>query len=272
VRDDKLHTPKKAYQAMKTMIAELENARFKRRESTREDLYSLLFEKDGGGEVRVIWSLQPRSVAIPRTCKVIGMLGGRLSSGVELTIAGDPIFVEGPLSGLPAAGPRAAKVVADSTRDFSGTQDSNGWSYGTFAGSTAAFIPLKKFRTTDWKKEWWDEHPYLSISDREQHPSESPGGAVAAVRRWTAGRGGRFRISARFSCGSQGDGVGVKVLLEGRELFSETIGGGRPLISQFDSFRTVPAGGRVDFAVFPGPRGNADFDATEVTVTIAETP
>ena len=272
VRDDKLHTPKKDYQAMKTLISELGNARFKRRESTRGDLYSILFEKDGGGEVRVIWSLQPRSVAIPRTCKVIGMLGGRLPSGVELRIAGDPIFVEGALSGLPAAGPRAAKVVADSVRDFSGTQDSNGWSYGTFVGSSSAFVPLKEFRTTDWKKEWCGQYPYLSISDREQHPSESPGGAVAAVRRRTIDRGGRFRIIARFRCGSQGDGVGVKVLLEGRELFSETIGGGRPVVSQFDSVRTVPPGGRIDFAVFPGPRGNADFDATEVTVTIAETP
>jgi hypothetical protein len=272
VRGDNAHTPKKAYRAMQAMIGEIGQARFVRREATAGGLYSLLFERDTGAQVRVIWSLQPRAISVAAPCAAFGMLGERLAPGSAAAVGGEPIFVEGPLSGLPDPDPAAPRVIADSARDFSGTQGGNGWSYGVFVGESTAFVPLADFRATDWKREWYSKYPFLSLSDREQHPSESPSGAVAAVRRWTSSAGGRVGITARFHCGPRGDGVGVKVFLGGQELFSDTIGGGHPATSRFNSNQTLRPGSGLDFAVFPGPRGNADFDATEISVTIAEAP
>jgi len=47
-------------------------------------------------------------------------------------------------------------------------------------------------------------------------------------------------------------------------------GGPHPASAQFDAEEVLVPGEHVDFAVFPGPNGNANFDATEIAVTIAE--
>ncbi len=272
VRNDGSHTPKAAYGAMRTMIAEIGSARFVRREETRGGFYSELFQSGSGTPIRVIWSLRPFPLAVPASCRAIGMLGGELAPGAGLTVGSEPVFVEGPLSGLPAPDPSSARIIADSVRDFSDAQGRHGWSYGVFVGDSPDFVPLGDFRATDWKREWYSRYPFLSLADREQHPSESGAGPVAAVRRWTFEGGGRVRITARFHCGPKGDGVVVKVLLDGREAFSQAIGGPHPVEARFESAQDLAAGATVDFAVFPGPGGNANFDATEFSAAIAEQP
>jgi len=272
VHNDRPRTPKPAYRAMKVMIDEIGIANLVRRETTAADFYSILFRRASGQEVRVMWSLQPRAIVVPASSKVVGMLGKARVSGAGFVIASEPVFVEGTVSGLPPREVGAPKIIADSVRDFSNVQGRRGWSYGMFEPGPAGFKPLTGFRETDWKREWNARYPFLSLTDREQHPAESGAGPVAAVRRWTSLNGGRLRVRAVFACGPQGDGVGVKVILEGRELFSDAIGGRRPASCQFDSTCAVPPGGRVDFAVYPATRGNADFDATQVSVTITEEP
>jgi hypothetical protein len=263
------HTPKESYRAMQVMITEIGNARFVRREATPDDLYSLLFERGPGEEIRIVWSLRPRTLVVPPACSVTAMLGGAAAPDGPLTLGGEPFYIEGPMSGLPAPGPDAPSAIADSERDFSGSQGAGGWSYGAFVGGGASFVPLEQFRVTDWKREWFARFPYLSISDREQHPSESAAGPVAAVRRWTATGACRVRICARFRCGARGDGVRVAIYVEGRELHSMPIGGPFPREARFDFEQALVPAGPVDFAVFPGPHGNSDFDATETGVTIS---
>jgi hypothetical protein len=269
VRDDRAHTPKEAYHAMGTLIREVGDARFVRREDTPRDLYSLLFEKDSGEQVRVLWSLTPRQIAVPAACRVVGMLGDP-RGGATVGLGGEPVFVEGPLTGLPPGDRGAPKVLADSARGFSDTQGADGWSYGAFMGDSTAFSALADFHSTNWKREWYGPYAFLSLTATEQHPSESPAGAVAAVRRWTSSRAGRFHVIARFRCGPKGDGVGVKVLLNGRELFSGSAGGPNQALARFDADEDLAAGASLDFAVYPGPKGNVSFDATEVSVMIEE--
>jgi Glycosyl hydrolase catalytic core len=269
VRDDRTHTPKEAYHAMETLIREIGDARFVRREDTPRDLYSLLFERASGEQVRVLWSLRPYQIAVPAACRVVGMLGDPRQDAI-LGTGGKPVFVDGPLTGLPAGVRNPPKILADSARGFSDTQGADGWSYGSFVGDSTAFTALADFRSTDWKREWYGPYAFLSLTDTEQHPAESPAGAVAAVRRWTSARGGRVRIVARFHCGPKGDGVGVKVLLDGRERFSESVGGPNQAAVRYDAVEQLAAGVPLDFAVYPGPKGNSNFDATEVSVTIEE--
>jgi hypothetical protein len=272
VHDDPAHRPKAAYRALGTMIAEIGGRSFVRREETADGLYCLLFSSASGAQVRVVWSLEARALDVPVDCRAVGMTGGVLKPGAPVTVGDEPVYIEGSFSGLPPRGPAGPRVITDSARDFSRDQGQGGWSYGMFIGTSGEFIPLTDFRVTDWKSEWFSRHPFLSLSDREQHPSESPAGPVAAVRRWTCAAGGNLRLSARFRCGEKGDGVTVKVLLGGRELFSREIGGPHPPSAQFDSVEGVPVGGTVDFAVLPGSKGNANFDATETSVVISEVP
>jgi hypothetical protein len=270
VRSDGRQTPKAAYWAIKTMIAQLGGARFVRREPTASDFYSILFQRDSGGEVRVIWSLRPRVITVPSSSRAVDLSGTGMGSGDAFAVGSEPVFVQGPVAGLPAPDALGPRIIADSVRDFSGTQGSSGWSYGTFAAGSTDFTAAGDFRTTDWKREWYARYPYLSLTDTDQHPSESGSGPVAAVRRWTCEKGGHMRIEARFHCGARGDGVTVTVLLDGREAFSAPVGGPHPASAQFDAEEVLLPGEHVDFAVFPGPNGNANFDATEIAVTIAE--
>jgi Glycosyl hydrolase catalytic core len=270
VRNDRRQTPKAAYWAMKTMIAQVGGAHFVRREPTAPDFYSMLFRRDDGGEVRVIWSLMPRAITVPSAGAAVDMMGAGIGPGNAVAIGGEPVFVVGPVEGLPPPDADAPAVVADSVRDFSGAQGSHGWSYGMFIAGSGKFVPSGDFRATDWKREWYSRYPYFSLTDRDQHPAQSAAGAVAAVRRWTSSAAARIRVDARFRCGAKGDGVRVKVLLDGREAFSGVIGGPHAASAQFNSVEAVAPGGHIDFAVFPGPHGNANFDATEVSVTISD--
>jgi hypothetical protein len=270
VRADKRETPKPAYMAMKTMIAEIGAAHFVRRERTKSDFYSLLFDRDAGGQVRVIWSLRPDKLNLTASCKAVGMLGGDVASGVPLAIGTEPVFVEGSLSNLPSEDANPPRIIADSQEGFSDSQGLHGWSYGILVGDSTDFKTLKDFRTTDWKREWFSSCPFLSFTDTEQHPSEMGAEPVAAVRRWTCEGGGRLRIFARFRCGPKGDGVKVRVLVNGREAFADVIGGVHHGTAQFESVQDLPPGSSIDFAVFPGSRGNADFDATEISARIIE--
>lgn len=270
VRQDRAHTPKKAYHAMATLISQVGGARFVRRESTPPDFYALRFERPTGEVVHVVWSLAPRALPVPPACQVTDLLGGAVAAGPSVAVGPEPIYIAGAMSGFPAPDPRAPRRLADSARDFSGIQGANHWSYGVFVGDTPAFVPLDQFHATDWKREWYGRYPYVSLSDREQHPSESPAGPVAAVRRWTCEAGGSVHLHAQFHCGAQGDGVRVEVLLDGQQVFEQSIGGPNPARAEFAAERVLPPGAHVDFAVYPGPKGNANFDATEVSASAEE--
>jgi hypothetical protein len=270
VHQDRAHTPKRAYHALATLIAQVGGARFARREHTPPDFYALRFERPTGEVVRVVWSLRPRALAVPAACRVTDLVGGPVAAGPAVAVGPEPLYIEGPFAGFPEPDPHAPRRLADSARDFAGIQGANHWSYGVFVGAAPAFLPLDQFHATDWKREWYGRYPYVSLSDREQHPAESPAGPVAAVRRWTCDAGGSVHLHAQFGCGAQGDGVRVEVLLDGQRVFAQSVGGPNPARADFDMVRVLPPGAHVDFAVYPGPRGNANFDATEFSASAEE--
>ncbi len=269
VRDDAKRTPKPAYVAMATMIQQLRNASFVTREKTPADLYSLVFARPSGEEVRVLWSLKPVTVAASGATKIVDLNGKPIEATSQLYLDDSPIFVTGPLKGLPA--PPAAKevVLADSLRDFSSAQGSP-WSYGIFMGNSTTFIPLPNYVITDWVKTWAGQYPYISLTASDQHPSAVGLTQVSAVRRWKSSYTGPVRIAGHFRCGTQGDGVGVSILVDGRRRFRKLLGGGNgnPVVESFDFVQTVRPGTIIDFAVDPGPGVDYNYDATTVYATI----
>jgi hypothetical protein len=271
IRDDARRTPKPAYLAMSAMIQQLRGTNFVTREKTPETMYSLVFARPSGEEVRVLWSLEPVTVSASGATGVVDINGKPIEVTSQLRIDDSPVFVTGPLNGLPS--PPASKeiVLADSLRDFSSAQGTT-WSYGVFMGGSTTFIPLPNYVITDWVKTWSGQYPYISLTGSDQHPSAVGKTPVSAVRRWKSNHAGPVRITGYFRCGTQGDGVGVSILVDGHRRFRKLLGGGKgnPIVESFDFVQAVRPDTIVDFAVDPGPGVDINFDATTVYATISK--
>ncbi len=273
VRSDAARTPKPAYRALASLVRQLDGARCVRREPSAEGIYSILFQRPSGEQVRVLWALQPALIAASGSIAITDLAGRRVDAGAELNLSDSPLFVTGDFSGLPPAPPQTETVLADSRRDFSSMQGANGWYYGSHRGPAGlGFSPLPSYAVTDWSAEWKGELPFISVSDRDQHPSVAGSVPVAAVRRWVSTRAGEVHVTGSFHCGTQGDGVGVSVLVDGRPLFRELLGGGRhPVERKFDFVQQVGPGTAIDFAVDPGPGNDISYDVTDFSATIRST-
>jgi hypothetical protein len=270
-RGDASVTQKRAFAAMRTMTAELKNACFIARDQTPADMYSIRFRRSGGEDVRVMWSLSPRELNVTGVTRAVDLDGRALEGSEILRLSESPIFVTGELQGLP--GPNS-RTLAEARQGFSERQGDSGWSYG-FATATANFTALPSHSSDDWRRAWWGEQPYLSVTSTEQHPSARDGQPVAAVRRWRSERHDVVRIKGNFSGGrSGGDGVGVSVAVNGQQRFRKILGGGagNPVGENFDFLETVEPGTTIDFVVDPGPAANPDHDNTAVNVTISTPP
>jgi len=271
MRDDAQHTPKPAYFAMATMIRQLHGADFVRRDASIPGLYSLVFARPSGEEVRVVWAVKPLTVAASGETAVMDMQGRAMKPAPALALDDSPLFITGPLTGLPPPPPATdEEILTDSAHDFSGRQGDHGWSYGVFEGDSTVFRPLPVCNTTDWKQEWSGDYPFISLSAHDQHPSVKDGIPVSAARRWVSDYDGSVRVAGQFRCGTQGDGVGVSVWVDGRRKFRKLLGGkdGNAVVENFDFIQAVHPGTKIDFAVDPGPATDINFDAAAVSATI----
>jgi hypothetical protein len=270
VLNDSSFTRRKAHAAMKNLNAQLRTARFVAREQTAAHVYSLRFAATNGRELRVLWALTPLAVTVPASTNVTDHLGNpvTVASG-SLTVTGAPVFVSGPLPGLPGASTaRTAAAITDSTAAFSLQQGGYGWHYGYFMGDDTTFTPLKETRVTDWKEEWIGNFHSLFITNVDQHPSKSDNQPVSAVRRWMSSVDGNVQVTAHFKVGLTGDGVRVRVLADGQVLHSATLSRGTSIAADFSFTRSVKTGTVLDFAVDPGAAADIDNDATQVAITI----
>jgi hypothetical protein len=271
LQGDRAHTPRAAYAAMKTLNARLRGATFIARERTDRHVYALRFASADGRELRVLWALSPFTVPVPAGTTMTSLSGQPVaSSGGTLSVTDAPVYVSGPLPALAKAGTApAAAALADSASGFSLQQGENGWSYGYFVGDSTNFEPLTETRGTDWKEAWTGRFRSLILTNTEQHPAVSSGKSIAAVRRWVSTTDGSLHVTARFKkVGPKGDGVHVRVLVDGRAVREARLNRDAGIAADFDFSQPAHVGTVFDFAVDPGTAGNADYDATKVSVTI----
>jgi len=94
--------PKPAYVSYAAMTRQLTGTEFERQEDVAAGVYSFVFDAGRGTKTRVIWSTEPRTIAV-RTDRPISItdLTGRtetyhpLAGRVYLTLSGEPIYVTG---------------------------------------------------------------------------------------------------------------------------------------------------------------------------------
>ncbi len=266
-------TPKLSAYAMQTLINELSGAKFVRREKTDPNIYSMLFQHADGTQVRVLWALNPVAVnlSVGTATTMTSMTGASLGAPTSVTLTDQPVFVDGMLAGLPPVPLNADVYLTDANRGFTDTQGGNGWSFGSFIGATTAFQPMTTYTLTDWTAAWSNEYAYNDVTPADQHPSTTANLPVSAVRRWTSNFKGAVRVTGNFQCSVGGDGVGVRVLVNGQPLFRKLLGGTSPDISyNFDFVAPVQVGTTIDFAADPGPATDINFDATPMTATISK--
>lgn len=192
-----------------------------------------------------------------------------------------------------AAAPMLADVVADSVRDFSGTQGENGWAYGYWDESkdadgaydqTRDFRPLANYgtdpinrlseRTEFTTGDLWyleDGRSYTSLWAEGGHPHGTMDlGAYArarqwAVRRWVSTVTGRIAIHGHagkvMPWGENwGGSVRFLVVADGHRVYeAEADDGGR----EYSVRVAVEVGTVVDFLIGPGSAiGVSRFTAT----------
>lgn len=260
--------PKLAAFAMQVMINELTDARFVRRDATAPGLYSMLFVRPSGEEVRVMWSLERTSIAADGATRIVNLEGRTREIPGRISVDDNPLFISGKLTALPPPPSTRVSQIADARTGFSGQQGGNGWSFGEQVGADPAFRLLPNYTVSDWNAAWGGAHPYLFITSGDQHPSSGAGLPVTAVRRWTSDRNDTVRIVGEFRCTTNGDGVGAAVLVNGQLVFRRSLGGGNSVSAAFDLEQNIAPGTTIDFAVDPGPGTDISYDATQITASI----
>lgn len=281
------YAPKPAYVAYSTLARELDSATFEKREPTiGEDVYSLLF-RHGEDEVRVMWSLKPVNIqaqaAKPLT--LTDLVGGTQTlepkdGAVTISLTDTPIYVTGALRGLPPVEKQPGEIVANSEEDFSSEQGASGWSYGTFVApepggpyDPAAWTPMPKYNVTIWGYEWVGEDKFLKISPSNAHPATTKDKKqIWAVRRWKSSVEGKLQIKAHFTRSGRGDGATARIFVDGKEVWSQQIGGGKTSAAECDITVPVKTGTLVDISVDPGPALNVENDATSTSVVLVHIP
>jgi hypothetical protein len=119
----------------------------------------------------------------------------------------------------------------------------------------------------DWDDCWRGPGEYLDLSQAGTNPSARAGKQLWTIRRWTSDFSGPIHLLCHVSRGDpHGDGISVKVFLDGKLLHSEPF---LPKESKdIDLTFDVNKGSQVDLAVTPGPKTDTLYDGTSFRATL----
>ena len=279
------YTPVVCYAAYANLVLQLHRAQFVRREATDSRTRVYRFDKDDRS-VWVCWStFGPAKLAFAASepLRVVDMVGGEqelkpVGGQVEVPASDPPVYVVGAKSAVTAVRelPRKDEVLADSVRDFSGTQGQGNWTYGYCVSNRDGSAPYApgdvkpmfwEASQGDWDDRWQGPGQWFSIGEAGASPAAKGSGQMWTVRRWTSDTAGPVHIVASVKHGQpKGDGVGCKIFLDGKELFSKLVAPKSSI--DIDLSPTIQKGSRLDFVITPGPGIDSNFDATSCRITI----
>lgn len=272
-----------SYVSYATLIQQLDGAEYVKQEAnqvyTRAHVY--LFRR-GDDNIRVCWATHPAKIAL-KTAKpltVSNIMGGETTLApvkgvVTLDLNEDTIYVHGPVTGVSEV-PTSDHVIASSTDDYGNTQGLNNWSYGyiqgpgigTGEGDTPSVVytddKFQEFKQveTAWGYEWAGvpDCQFLKISQGTMHPGQTGGHDVAPVLRWKSPVRGKITISGFWDNEGNGMGVRANVMVDGKSVYCQKVGGKDAKRVEFSVPATVKKGSLVDFYLLP--KADLAYDAT----------
>ncbi len=173
--------------------------------------------------------------------------------------------------------------IADSADGFGKEQGGQGWSYHYYVSSkdgTGTYVPedvlpMKWSPDRGEAKDIWTAPQTWFYLGRESAKSRLIEGGYQgwAVRRWTSDHEGEIAITGTVKCTAAegegpdaGDGIGLRVFLDGKEIFNKLLP--PQAIAELQIRTPIRKGSKLDFAVTPGPGLNALFDGSQFRATI----
>jgi hypothetical protein len=107
---------------------------------------------------------------------------------------------------------------------------------------------------------WSRDGGYPFASGSQMHPSDA-----WAIRRWVSNLDGELTLSGLVSRGDGGDGVNVRIFVDGQEIFRQEVSPTASINYNVPNVK-VKVGSKIDFAV--NQRDESSFDATTFTSII----
>lgn len=261
-----------SYVSYANLIQQLDGAKFVRREAerpyTRAHVY--VFQR-GADEVRVAWATHPSKIRV-RTAgpvRAFNLMGTEIpltpaNGELVLNLGEDAIFLRGKVAGITELD-TGVRVLAASSDDYTKVQGENNWRYG-YTTPSQPFKELQQVETM-WGYNWGGVTRYLSISQGHMHPDKIGGEEAAPTLRWTSPVAGKIRLTGRLSYPGKGDGVVLHIHVDGREVFSQKIGGDSPDVLTLDVPADIKPGMLVDFSLRSGPSTSFDSTTYEFIIT-----
>jgi len=169
-------------------------------------------------------------------------------------------------------------LIANSTSEFSDTQNQDDWYYGYYDGddpfypyTNADFEQLPLFDEEGWR--WYIDGYWTALWDSGGHPHGSPEQWV--VRRWVSEVDGTVIISGELAKEDDGGGDGIvgHILLDGAVVASQSIAFDDTEGVYYSVYVDVSIGSLVDFAIAPYESAGNDWnDGSRFTAYIEEVP
>ena len=284
------YVPSSDFPAYANLIKQLYSATYVGRDNTDARTRMYLFQR-GGSDVRVVWSSVGTaqlvlSTNVPLTrIDIMGVstVLQPTNGAIALTADATPFYIIGSISAVREFGRDA--IVADTFRDFSGTQgSSNGtWSYlNGYVVTAASYSPSSleslTYTATPYGYEYGSVYAFVKIDASGGHPGVrngyDPVYQVWTVRRWLSNVMATARIRGTIIRASpSGDGTGARIYVDGSLVYSTTLSGtGVGATVNFSFTTPLQTGSKVDFILTPGPGTDVDYDYVDFRAQISVPP
>jgi hypothetical protein len=275
-----VYSPAPAYAAYATAIQQYDRGTFLRREQTdpRTRIYTFSFPHNRAN-MSVAWTTDqdvPITVAATQPLMITELTGKTYkltpqNGKVTLTIGANMMYINGAISQIVEQ--RDNRQLADAAGDFSFTQGQNNWSYlyyDTHQGAYAGINTVLCTQSNDQYSYFWTTPLFADqkIDYATMHPGSTGGKPVWTIRRWTSTIAGSIEIDGSASRGTGGDGTGVMIYVDGKQVYSGLVAPGQTL-SNITATANVQVGSKVDLIVTPGPADDLSYDAVTFNATIS---
>ena len=262
--------PHPALIAYANAARQFNGATYQSRFSTAPSVYAFLFQR-GADQLSVLWSNRPVTISLSANSvlQVTDIMGGvstitPVAGKVSLDLNKYVQYVVGPVASVAEID---NDLLADSVSGYSKTTGANGWHYGyATLASTASYDPAQ-FKPMTWGIWGADSYRWLApgggypfASGSTMHPSR-----YWAIRRWVSNIAGSVSLSGELSRGRGGDGVNIRIFVDGNEVYNEHLSPNQAMNYNVPGV-AVEVGSKVDFTA--NQAGESSFDATNFTSTI----
>ena len=282
------YAPYSPFPAYANLIQQLYHATYIGRDTTDARTRMYHFQR-GGNDVRVIWSTVETAQLVlsasgPLT--YIDIMGNSsqltpTNGVIALTANTTPYYIVGPVTGVRELGRDV--IVADSERDFSGTQGTtNGtWSYlNGFVPPGTPYNPTDPDMTTPmtYNPTGYDYTSYYAFAEIDGDgslPGARQGYAdvypVWTVRRWLSNVAALGHFTGTIIRATPpGDGTGAQIYVDGNLVYSTLVGGnGLGATVTFDFTAPIQVGSMLDFITTPGPSNDVNYDYVDYQVQVS---